>query len=378
MSKEDVIDTLKLSPRELESIVNELNRNNAQAAARSKRQLKRWTLQQQKVILTFVHGTASKVHGVAMPRNISRKGAAVLYGTFVHPGSKCFLSLRCVDGSTRSIAGVVMHCRHIKGRLHDLGIRFENAVNPRDFFIVMGSDYLFDRENVDIRGVTGKVLIADASLAMQRLLAHDLRGGDLTLMFARDAAQAIDQLTEEPDLLLVDYALPDMTGIDLVKHVREQGYTTPIVLITAEKDTELRLAAIGVGASEMLFKPISTELLHRAVAEYLSPTDHMFDPSTAGDASSNKMSEDDIITFVEELAKSAKQIDEALEKNDTDTVRSRVLELTATAAQFGFPAVGDQAAEVLRLIELTGNLQRGATEIRRLVRICERTKAPGG
>lgn len=379
MSKEEVVNTLKLSPRELEQIAADLNRANNLSAARSKRKLKRWNLQQQKVILTIVHPNDTKTHGVAMPRNISQKGAAVLYGCFVHPGSNCFLSLRCVDGSTQSVGAKVMHCRHIKGRLHDLGLAFESAVNPRDFFIVLGNDYLFNREHVDIRGMQGKVLVVDHSLATQRLIAHDLRQGDLSVTYARSGAEALDCMSDDPQLVLADHALPDMNGIDFVHKVREQGYTIPVVLMTAEKDKELRLAAIGAGASEMLYKPIPTELLHRAVAEYIAPDEQSLGGDQVKDpAATAKMSNDDLVAYVEELGDIARVLAEALEKSDTDTARARVLELTSTAVQFGFEAVGTQASEVLRLLETAGGLQRAASELRLLIRICERTKVPSG
>jgi CheY-like chemotaxis protein len=379
MSKEEAVNTLKLSPRELEQIAADLNRANNQSAARSKRRLKRWSLQQQKVILTIVHPNDTKTHGVAMPRNISKKGAAVLYGCFVHPGSRCFLSLRCVDGTTQSVAATIVHCRHVKGRLHDLGLAFETAVNPRDFFIVLGNDYLFNREHVEIRGMQGKLLIADGSLATQRLLAHDLRQADLNITYARTGAEAVDCMSDDPQLVLADHALPDMDGIALVHKVREQGYTIPIVLMTAEKDKELRLAAIGAGASEMLYKPIATDLLHRAVAEYLAPDEEILGTNTVqASTEQGKFSNDDLLAYVEELGEIARVLGETLEKGDTDSARARVLELTSTACQFGFEAVGTQASEVLRLLETAGGIQRAASELRLLIRICERAKVPSG
>lgn len=379
MSKQDVVDTLKLSQRELEAIAADLNRQNAQSAARSKRRLKRWTLQQQKVILTIIHSNDTQTHGVAVPRNISKKGAALLYGCFVHPGARCFLSLRCVDGTSKSVAAKVVHCRHVKGRLHDLGLAFEGAVNPRDFFIVLGNEYLFNRERVDIRGVQGKLLIVDHSLAVQRLIAHDLKAADLTLMFSRSGGEAVDYMTDDPNLILADHALPDMNGIDFVRKIREQGYTQPIVLMTAERDKELRLAAIGAGASEMLFKPIATDLLHRAIAEYLAPDEHLPALGEAqGAAERSKLSADDLSAYVEELGRLASELGDALEKSDGDAARAHVLELTSTAPQFGFEAVGDQATEVLRLLESAGGISRAASELRLLIRICERAKVPNG
>lgn len=378
MSKEQAVNTLKLSTRELKQIAADLNRINNQSIP-SKRRLKRWSLQQQKVVLTIVHSNDRKTHGVAMPRNISKMGAAVLYGCFVHPGSRCFVSLRCVDGSTQSIAATVVHCHHVKGRLHDLGLAFGTAVNPQDFFIVLGDDYLFNRERVEIRGIRGKVLIADSSLATQRLLAHDLRQADLTVTYARTGAEAIDCMSDCPQLVLADYSLPDMDGITFLNKLREHGYSIPVVLMTAEKDKSLRPAAISAGATEMLYKPIATELLHRAVAEYLAPDEQLLsDAPIQKSAELGKFSSEVLTAYVEELGDIARVLAEALEKGDRDTARARVLELTSTAGQFGFEAVGTQASEVLRLLEMAGGMERAVSELKLLIRICERAKAPAG
>ena len=374
MANVDVVNTLKLPQRELDEIVAELNRANAQSAARSKRKLKRWVLQQQKVILTLLQSNGVKTHGASIPRNISKSGAAVVYGCFVHPGAKCFLSLRCVDGTTRSVGGVVMHCRHVKGNIHDLGIAFTSVVNPRDFFIVQGNDYLFNREHVDIRSIKGKVLIVEDSVAVQRLLAHDLRMGDLTLLYARKGSEVMDCMTEEPDMLLVDYGLPDTNGIDLVRSLRDQGFSQPIVMMTAERDKELRLAAIGAGASEMLFKPITTELLHRSVAEYLSTDSGDEDRPGSAASKAMKLSEDDISTYIESLVEIAANLERALEEQDAEKLRLKLLEVASTAEQYGFRSLGEQASEVLRLLDMQNGLIRASTEVKRLVRMCEKAR----
>lgn len=377
MTVDDVLNTLKVSPRELETILADLNRATNNSPAASRRALKRWPLQQQKIILTIIHGANQKVHGVAVPRNLSKSGAAVVYGSFIHPGTKCYLTLRCVSGGSRSIECTVRHCRHVKGRVHDVGLKFETSVEPRDFFIVQGTDYLFNCERVDVEKLAGKILIAEDSVATQRLLAHDLRAPNLSLVFARSGDEAMSCMTENPDLIFLDYSLPDTDGIKLTTQMRDAGYSQPIVLMTAEKDLELRFAAIGAGANEMLFKPIPREHLHRAIAEYLGELSvGVENAGTHSQAASDRLSQDDIDSFVDSLTELAQKLQELLEGSKADEIRAKVLELSTTAQQYGFGTVAFQAGEVMKLLDSSGGLQRASADVRRLIRICEKAHAP--
>lgn len=58
------------------------------------------------------------------------------------------------------------------------------------------------------------------------------------------------------DLILTDYELPDMNGLDLIKTLRVRGVTAPIILITAHADVDLAQKAIMAGAFDFMIKPI--------------------------------------------------------------------------------------------------------------------------
>lgn len=369
----EVIDTVKLSNHELEAILHDLNRGHSGTAAASKRKLKRWPLQLQKAVLTLIDSGGRKSHNTVVPRNLSKRGASVLYGGFVHPGTQCVLSIRCVDGSSRSISAVVRHSRHAKGRLHDLGLEFSQSVDPRDFFIVLGNNYLFNREAVSLKSITGKLLVIEDSIAMQRLIAKDLHEADLTILFAKTAAEGIARLTEEPDVILIDYLLPDGNGLDVMQKIRDLGYTVPCMLMTSERDRELRMAAIGAGAREMLYKPVPACVLHQAIAEYLV-RDEEVDSGDHGAEGGGSQSKDDVAVFIDVLLAEGKEMAAALERNNTETVRSCALELVDSARRHGFPHISEQATEVVRIMDASTNLARASGEVKKLIKLCEKTR----
>lgn len=189
-----VNDTIRLSQADLDAVLAELNRVGSASPAASKRGAKRWIMQSQKALITLVDANGNKLHHQVTPRNISKTGCSLLFGGFLHPKSKCFLTLRAVNGAAKSVGGVVVHCHHIRGRVHELGIRFATQVNPRDFFIRTGDEYLFHCEHVDLASLKGEVLLVDDSVAVQRLFAHYLSGSALELSCAENAADGLEAM----------------------------------------------------------------------------------------------------------------------------------------------------------------------------------------
>jgi FixJ family two-component response regulator len=72
--------------------------------------------------------------------------------------------------------------------------------------------------------------------------------------------------------LLLDIALPGMTGLDLQRELRRRQPETPIIFITADRDEALRERVLAAGAVECLFKPFTDIALLGALNAALGPT----------------------------------------------------------------------------------------------------------
>jgi FixJ family two-component response regulator len=87
------------------------------------------------------------------------------------------------------------------------------------------------------------------------------------------AAKAFDSAEEflasdcvrEAKCLILDVAMPGMSGPDLLHELKRRGVRTPIVFITAQADETVRSRLLGQGAVECLFKPFSDTTLRDAV-----------------------------------------------------------------------------------------------------------------
>ena len=67
--------------------------------------------------------------------------------------------------------------------------------------------------------------------------------------------------------LVLDIAMPGMTGLDLQKELKGRGHKIPIIFITAQKDESIRKRVLEQGAADMLLKPFSDTALRRALSK---------------------------------------------------------------------------------------------------------------
>jgi CheY-like chemotaxis protein len=120
--------------------------------------------------------------------------------------------------------------------------------------------------------VRKKILIIDDQADVRRVLTITLRHLGYETCEASDSAAGIRMsLMENPDLIVMDLSLPDSSGLETAKTIKENSRTShiPIVACSGWKSDEILAQAKEAGIVEFLFKPISPELL-AAVIEKLT------------------------------------------------------------------------------------------------------------
>lgn len=109
-----------------------------------------------------------------------------------------------------------------------------------------------------------RVLVIEDEAALRRVIVRNLAGRGLTVHEAATAAEAVAvALAERPDLLLLDINLPDRTGWDVLRDLRDQGFTPPTVVVSAVRVSQGRLTEFAPLA--YLPKPFPLEALLRIV-----------------------------------------------------------------------------------------------------------------
>jgi two-component system response regulator FixJ len=115
------------------------------------------------------------------------------------------------------------------------------------------------------------ILIVDDELGMRQFLTHLLQREGHSVRVAENGREAVARLHEQkPDLILSDVRMPEMSGIDLLKRLRQMKNQVPVIIITGHGDVRLAVEAMKCGASDFLEKPFDDELLLTAVRTALS------------------------------------------------------------------------------------------------------------
>lgn len=116
------------------------------------------------------------------------------------------------------------------------------------------------------------VLVVDDDFAVAALHRRfvELHGGFLVAGVAHDGATALRLAREtDPDLVLLDVYLPDMTGLELLTRLRARGRPVDVIAITAARELETVRAAMAGGVLHYLVKPFSAEVLAERLDHYL-------------------------------------------------------------------------------------------------------------
>lgn len=118
-----------------------------------------------------------------------------------------------------------------------------------------------------------KILIADDSRVMRQIVVRTLRQagfGDHDLIEAADGQEALDKaVAESPDLVISDWNMPHLTGIEVLRNLRAAGNSVKFGFVTSECTPEMKAAAEGAGAAFFIVKPFTAERFDEVFAPIL-------------------------------------------------------------------------------------------------------------
>lgn len=120
--------------------------------------------------------------------------------------------------------------------------------------------------------MAGKILVVDDDVGIQELIAVNLCQAGHTVQIADDAESAHAMVRGElPDLMLIDWMLPGMSGIELTRTLRHESRTKhiPIIMLTARDDERDKITGFETGADDYVVKPFSPRLLLARIAAVL-------------------------------------------------------------------------------------------------------------
>jgi DNA-binding response OmpR family regulator len=121
------------------------------------------------------------------------------------------------------------------------------------------------------------ILVADDEPHIGRIIKMKLEQGPFRVSLAYDGQEALDMINgEDPvDLALLDLMMPKLSGLDVLRRVREQEKfrSLPCIILTAGGDAKHERDALELGATQFLTKPFSPKKLYALVARLTGAPD---------------------------------------------------------------------------------------------------------
>jgi two-component system chemotaxis response regulator CheY len=117
-----------------------------------------------------------------------------------------------------------------------------------------------------------KALVVDDSGVMRKVLIGALGRAEITEVDqAADGKEAVDAvMTTDYNLVLMDWNMPNMLGIDAVRAIRAAGKTMPIIMVTTEAEKTRVIEALKAGANNYIIKPFEPTTIVSKIQEVLA------------------------------------------------------------------------------------------------------------
>jgi len=116
----------------------------------------------------------------------------------------------------------------------------------------------------------GKVLVAEDTTTNQMLIKRLLSRVGLEVVIVSDGKSAVEEaMKNEFDVILMDIQMPSMSGLEAAKALRDEGYVTPIVALTAHAMKGDDTKCLKAGCNDYLSKPINVTKLMNILEKYL-------------------------------------------------------------------------------------------------------------
>ncbi len=364
--------TLGLGQRELADLLDRME-DPDHVGANPKRDFVRWPFRQTSVKVQIFHTGGTTATITVACRNISRAGMSLLHSSYLHTGTKCRVLLPHPERGEMPMDGWITRCNHRVGVVHEIGIRFDQHLDVQEFLRPNPFTDWFSLERVKPEDLTGNVVCVDDSEIDRRIIKHLLRNTALNCVMACSGAEGLTTVDESTDLVLVDYHLGDMSGAEFTNKLRDAGLQVPVIILTCDTQTATAEILGSIQASAFLAKPVSQDLLLRALGEFLivRKANAEMQPKVGDDTFNSSLTEG----LVTALGQYAKRLEDCIERQDATTARTLCLQIAGTAGTVGFKDVSQVATKASEALSRSMSTTESISPIRTLIAVCQRASS---
>jgi DNA-binding response OmpR family regulator len=121
--------------------------------------------------------------------------------------------------------------------------------------------------------MTAHILLVEDEVKLARFIELELGSEGYRVSVAHDGMTGLSLAREsQPDLAILDWMMPGLTGVELCRRLRATGIKVPVILLTARDEVEDRVMGLDAGADDYLVKPFSIEELLARIRAHLRRT----------------------------------------------------------------------------------------------------------
>lgn len=118
--------------------------------------------------------------------------------------------------------------------------------------------------------ITAHILLIEDEIKLARFIELELNSEGYRITVAHDGMAGLTLARESsPDLVILDWMLPGLTGVEVCRRLRTTGNKVPVIMLTARDEVQDRVAGLDAGADDYVVKPFSIEELLARVRAHL-------------------------------------------------------------------------------------------------------------
>jgi len=121
--------------------------------------------------------------------------------------------------------------------------------------------------------MSSKILVVEDEVKLAQFIELELKYEGYEIIVANDGLSGLSAARESnPDLIVLDWMMPGISGLEICRRLRDTGNQVPIILLTAKDEVSDRVAGLDAGADDYVVKPFSVEELLARVRAHLRRT----------------------------------------------------------------------------------------------------------
>lgn len=366
------IDTIRLSPRDKQRLVDEIQRPSRIQSPESERRRLRVDFNGH-VVISLKNPDGGTVRYSVTPRNLSSHGLGFIHGQYVHSDRKCEVIIPTLRGEWILTKARISRCKHLAKLIHDVSVVFDQQVTLDDYVALTPEQSLiYHQQSNKTKGgdavqtvkvadktptrLSGNVIVADDAKTDRQLYGMWLSKLGVKPLLAGTQQEIHDALDKQQvDLMLIDLKVGGMSGLEIIQQLRLAAFKGPIIVSCDAETDQVQAQALAAGANAIITKPLDRAMLNEIVEQLLLFNDSEDSGGKGALIRSQLIDDPDMVPFIHSFVTELNSLSELLaqarvDKNE-EQLQTVCTRIKCGGASYGFSPLTRMAKLALGQIQ---------------------------